>query len=1211
MEHEYPDLDLDVLSDYPDRVKLIRPHGKESHHGVTFFRKKKTEKNYTIWEFLNKNMTDDDIMVKKTMWNFGWVSIKKFLEMIKYRKFSNKKLYEVIATDRPRRAYFDVDGKKECVLYNTITVIREIFGENVKMTISGSVGMIDGKKKWSYHIVLPEIIFNNYTHMIKSNFVEWIKVISLGEGCEDNPLYNGIDTAVYKKNFSMKTIYQGKEKDKRRQQIYDLKSNTFVQPEDVEGSSHNIKDHIINVLPNTKTSPIDDDILHKLETYNYSHPAHQKKLRQNINMKSVKNPNNKLISFVPPILEVKENLMDFNLMTDKQLLFKIPNIDEDKYRLPFEVHKKIAVWSAKSNEIIKEDFIAWEATYTGDKKEFMGKHFDDFKNPTYRPIYRKTLIYWLECWYGRVKKNPTIINMKKQFYSKEDASANEIVRPTEDNPKCYLKASIFNSGKKATCILAVMGGGKTYITIYYLYNLWKANPNIRILWLVNNICFSLNLFERLFIDEDTGEKRDWDFKNYKKLKGSLKAHNLLVCSIQSLYRTSYIKEYQYDVLVMDEIESFYKVFKTDTCHKIKTANGIIDNYDRNYIAFENHIRLSKQIFAMDAFLHKRTLKYLNIVDKNMTTHLVMRDKSKDKMNKTLIVSNDWEIMNMIEKDLKDGKNVYLFYPYKSRKGNTFKGCEMIKEYLMTKIPELNKKNICVLTGDSSKKEKDTLKNVDKEWKVLRLLILNSCVTVGVNFTKLHFDKCYMMYSDFLEPRDVVQASMRIREFKENDKMYVALLKNSIKAGIYKNLEKKKKENEALNSDDDYDELTINNKLMIVPKFERWEDLSNNGNGLKEVRKIIDEEHFASNFEMLLYFFQSAGCKIEYSKLLTKEDTIEKLKMAFKSVVEVIDDPAKYENVRSICPIEYLKYKNKIEEDLTPVEQLEMYKFYIDKKCVEVTDFNKFLFETPKFKDGLDDLKSLHVPHPKSLLRYALKYVSGEDEYKIVNQDKFDLSERITYNTDVLSNAERMEIFIYLKIGFSVKEFSKWNKKNDYIIKKSIVNVIFGTDKILNCETNDKIGNKKYKGLPMRHILRSVLRLYRPFCRNNIDILTEEEKTEKRLQAELMQGRCLIEDEKEEIDLSWMDYDKEVETVEVEEISSKSIADEIINDILDYSFEIAYNRAANSENWKKMWGGQPNLIFKPIRNTSHKYLFKQTKKTKKYTQTELKFNKIQN
>merc|ERR1711991_69081 len=134
-------------------------------------------------------------------------------------------------------------------------VMKELLGEDVRMAISGSKGIKNKSKFYSYHIVFPDIVFKDLQQMLDSGMVNYIKHITKGKEHVEQDDYNGIDDGIYKKNQAFKLIFQKKKKgegDDRIQKI--IKDNK-------------IENHIVQLLPSASYPELDKALLEKLKPY--------------------------------------------------------------------------------------------------------------------------------------------------------------------------------------------------------------------------------------------------------------------------------------------------------------------------------------------------------------------------------------------------------------------------------------------------------------------------------------------------------------------------------------------------------------------------------------------------------------------------------------------------------------------------------------------------------------------------------------------------------------------------------------------------------------------------------------------------------------------------------------------------------------------------------------------------------------------------------
>jgi len=90
------------------------------------------------------------------------------------------------------------------------------------------------------------------------------------------------------------------------------------------------------------------------------------------------------------------------------------------------------------------------------------------------------------------------------------------------------------------------------------------------------------------------------------------------------------------------------------------------------------------------------------------------------------------------------------------------------EKLKNEIEKQTEKQGICYHGDSGNEVNDSLKDVNKSWSNFDFILTNSKITVGVNFDKERFDRVYLALAGFSSPRDVIQASYRIRNLADNE-----------------------------------------------------------------------------------------------------------------------------------------------------------------------------------------------------------------------------------------------------------------------------------------------------------------------------------------------------------------------------------------------------------------------------------------------------------
>ena len=1016
------------------------------------------------------SLTDNTLLIKKGLREgFGVMEKVKFIKLLQKRHSNgklNKELYEVIPTNRRRAAYFDFDkGTKIDGLYQLIKEIQKMFGENVRIALSGSSGrkkrFKNGKLEvadeitYSYHIVLPDIVFKDKYEMESTGFRNWVRSISLIDGEVDD---------IYDCNRAMKTVFQHKKHDNERQQ-------DIIPKIDIEANlTTNICDHIIQKLPAENCSKIDGKILEKLASYNVQENTI---ITQKVRTRTQNNDN----STKKQNLEVKNivripqlNTLELNLKkaTNFDLLMAVPNLQDERYKIGRKRHFRLMTF-AYHNKISFEDYKKWEHTYDGDEKDYFKEK--DYRNCSkYPAISRNTLIHWLKIWYGGIE-DPALIKFKQEFIKKEESpmkSKDKIVYNTQ-----YMEMEHIN-GAVLQMMYMGMAAGKTHTVIEWLKQYLE---NRKVIWITNKVLFAKNLDGRL-------TAKELNFTNYKDVKGNVeqrklvyKNTNKLVINLESLHYTLGI---EYDVVIIDEIESLYASFLNE-----KTHSNIGKNFTNNYAAFENHLFKAKKIFAMDAFLHKRTKEYLEIIRPSITQNMIMRCKDIDDMKKYVIDMHYMEWLNQIITEIRNGKNLYIYYPHKTAKGSVLKiSMDDFKQMLKDECG-LEEDEIEIYHSGVSQKVKKQLLNATRVWSQKRVIITNSSITVGINYDDKdrqdfngvnHFDRCYLCYADFVNPRDVIQTSLRVRQFKENDVIYLTHLPNMMLISAEERVKKKKENNEELDDDDCY--VDMGNSESFIPKLDMdWNKKLKSRAGFDFLRKKLIEENDAKSYKLLLYYFKIAGCDVV--KRYKKKDEFDKLKKRLKLYRNDGESSIySYKNIKRITEDENeLAQMRRNNDEESENDQLEMDRYNIDKFCktTEGDKFNEILFNNPDILSGLIKLKE-----NDKILNYVLKYKEDcYNKYGYIDEDSQTFDTRFEIVSDKFSEEDKLYICRYIHVSHKAKDREKFLKLKDYYIRKAIMKLYFGD--VLRKPNHSVELKPKFE-----KILQLSLKFFLPFCRKNAE-----------------------------------------------------------------------------------------------------------------------------
>ena len=644
-------------------------------------------------------------------------------------------------------------------------------------------------------------------------------------------------------------------------------------------------------------------------------------------------------------------LFDLRRDNPNYWLMELPNLSADGYRYN-KAHFKMLMktykmWGGKKEFYPPASYDGWkkfEEKYDGNEKSYFSE--TDWNNCDKEDKNYKWGITGLreliEQFYGKI--NDPIEKMIKQTIWNDDGDL--IIKPKykinplngeEEMVKLsdkFLAKHIKDFERKgyekwAMNVVLNLGAGKTYAVLDWLGDKIKENPDITVCWLIHRRSMADNLYMRndiMPVDEFESRCLKLGFKNYKNIKNkadgneygskpaeiqNLKASPRMIMSVFSLKCVGDLIKYDY--VIADEIESIYGAFKNERpCHG---QNG--EFFDNNYRTFERLITEAKGVMLMDAFMNKRTPKYLKILNADRKQLLITRTKEADDIKKKVYTCASF--MTWFEKIvevLKEGKKAYVFFPFKTDK-NVW---EMSMEDLVNRLcacsnldPKINAR---YYHADVNQKEKKTdLENTTKVWgsPEVRLVMTNSCITVGVNCDEA-YDVCFASWAIFLDPRDMAQSLMRVREWNTNLIYYLKF--DSVPERI------------ARDAKQDY----------YLPAFVRPKLEGEPTKGWMFLRDTIENEHYSFSSAMVRHYFKKCGYEL-VGEWLELEDSAKALwtdasgndltnSYAYTSIEDI--DKEMYREINGRCE----------KEEATAKEKLQMKKYFLNKKVRNVPNDNQ-------------------------------------------------------------------------------------------------------------------------------------------------------------------------------------------------------------------------------------------------------------------------------
>jgi len=455
---------------------------------------------------------------------------------------------------------------------------------------------------------------------------------------------------------------------------------------------------------------------------------------------------------------------------------------------------------------------------------------------------------------------------------------------------------------------------------------------------------------------------------------------------------------------------------------------------------------------MDAFMMKRTPKLLELIEQTVKPpqigplfnyftvaeksweikycNKITRCEKLDEIKKTIIPHRKFHSwFNKLVTDLKEGKNLYIFYPMRS--GNK---AQRRKYYYDYSIEELGKMiaeaadipdtDYNIYHGNTSNSEKYKLKDVNAEWKNKRFILTTSTISVGVNYSDDDwFDKIYITYADFVSPRDVNQSLMRIiRHTKEAEIEYFHI------TDMIKMLKRIKGEK--------FEPIGIeipnaNNKELY------WKNM-NFQSAFDFIQGHLRIEMGCHGQGILNNYFKMTGYKYIYTIPSVEEY------VGFNELVRS-KNPWDYDSIDIIDSATKEKYYTKMmtfDETFTQREQIELDRHFSDMVVYgegeEQYEVKKWLWQNPKSRLALvhkHNKDSLQEEEEKYWLTWRNISQKHNDNVPFSETDKYDIAKSI-YLAD-LDMAE--------KHNNISKYESRLLKLSDNILFKRMLQSVYGHD----------------------------------------------------------------------------------------------------------------------------------------------------------------------
>lgn len=524
-----------------------------------------------------------------------------------------------------------------------------------------------------------------------------------------------------------------------------------------------------------------------------------------------------------------------------------------------------------------------------------------------------------------------------------------------------------------------MGSGKTYQTVRQLRV--KTKEGKRFIWVAPNRALANNTYARLM---NVGiEVRHYESLTpaQKKAGGLINDENLIIVQNSLHYLSLDGKTKTTDILVIDEPETllnkWYGPFMKDK--KIP-----------NWRVFLELMQRTPRVIQLDAFFTKLTVDF----NKALGVEMVMYEREKEPVVRTInYLPSMTATHSRIISDLREGKKLFIFYPYKHASGKD-KAIVSMESFANTLRHVGEGKKVVMYNADVDEKVKAGLRNVNESWGDVDVVITNSTITCGVNYDDedTRFDEEYLYISSFSSPRDIIQVSYRPRHLETN-RINVCFMGKMTQANTM---------------EDDSDE-------MKCPIYETL---------VKSIR--------IEKFSPIKKTFQLFCSKAYYRQEVDHREIEEQLEREAMDLFDRYKLGASYENVADIDYLEEEVIKQKLFVGTATMEEKYKIQKYHFKKQFDADVDNDFLDSlwNNRLFFFLRKIKEVHVKGADSIFHKLQKHWNSEVLVYLPKKPQL---------TDELRN----QIFSEFKFRF-LKSTSGAN-----VLLKEIYNTYFGQEVILS------------------------------------------------------------------------------------------------------------------------------------------------------------------
>jgi len=510
---------------------------------------------------------------------------------------NNAHFYEIIPEHISPRFYMDIDGETDCldeVLDIVCSGFQEEFGiavtkDDFGISTANGISDFGGKKnimKYSAHIVCykHEIVFKS-----KKDILYFLTKYH----------HPAVDTAVYSKNQSFKTIYQSK-----------YGSDRIQTPLSGGYCEHLVTYHtdLPKKLLSCKRVVKDIDTRHK----------NQALLIHQIGVKCPENP------------AFPKDTFDKHSVRD--LLELLPNSGE--YEQPYKTWFCVLCICKNENEPV-DTFLNWSRQYRGHNDDDVLKKFHEteYKSDGYTIKMLQNLVS---------KVNPMV------FKNYDDKFVHQICYPTLDFEQHKIHYEMFDA-RYLPNLSKYFGPFYKHVVVKSYLGTGKSTQNNAIIKELNPETILVVSPRILFSYSIVGNIRKVcpDMRIYRELdKAERPKYPYMACQVESLHTIGS----RYDLVIIDESESVLNQFSSETNEK---------HFKDNVRQFDTIIKNARYVVWSDAFVTDRTLATVHHFADDKP-FMYVHNTWKPTNRKRVYVGNDWTCLSKyIKYNLSNARTVTI------------------------------------------------------------------------------------------------------------------------------------------------------------------------------------------------------------------------------------------------------------------------------------------------------------------------------------------------------------------------------------------------------------------------------------------------------------------------------------------------------------------------------------------------------------------------